>query len=1229
MSDSRGALDFRKLAGKRGMKPRIHPQRGLALVIVLGFIVMLSILVVGVLVLSQNETKTAARMMNAVDARVAADSVLQIVQSQIRAATVAGINPGTKQGEYTWASQPGAIRVFDNTGALRNIYKLYSSADMVATDAQFIANGDDIPSDWQARPKEFVDLNEPVMRGANQYIYPIASPEALSGSNAVVGFTSTRSQTATWDDRLAMPVRWLYVQKDGSMSPDPAVGDPVLRIAFWTDDEASKINVNTASATGTNSYMDIPRANYTSERDLAFKQPAQNEYNRYPGHPATVSLLTVFSGSLADLVAASPRYQWGGSADGTLRITDGTRVVLNGAKRDRLFATTDEYLYSGTVVSGSPRTKQLNLDAAGLDAKRFFLTATSRSSDLNLSGQPRVTIWPISGIDDEDHRTPYDQLIAFCSTIGTGASAKPYYFLRSNPLSQTFDWDNYPQNKRVFDFLRAQTSKEIPGFGGNFLNKYDTVSGGVSGERDEILTEIFDYIRCVNLNDTYKDQPASFKPYTTKMDFSQGMAESTSTYVNYPGPGYVLPILINDYGTRGAGRVPVVSELGLWLIQTEATFASGSITHDAPDPPRVQPALIVETFSPMQGFMPWAPYNFNMQVKGTITPALVGTDGVSRSLFPGAAYSGGVLNDSTFATLAGPSGAYNNGQAAGGIDGWAWTMATQVNAGGAPSVATNPFITTGSLAIPVSGSSAPASGNIEITAGELEIQLKCDARTPTTLGYNKKGGTSFQTYHIKIPQMSLPIPEPVPWTLSGTIPSGTGLTLANQNGWGMRGLTDPQFNAKDVVRGLPLRNGDYRTIAYMHDVPAAAFASDAASLPAAFFDGSSKQVHGFRGGVNSAYVGTVNGGYVAGVAYGSDPPLATGQWFSWRPKIGPKISSLLNEGWEGDFDNGMANLVDGPYLNKSDEGSYSHAANQEPYFYRIWHLGAGLFSPSRQMPSAVVFGSLPTGVKRTEAAYNSGNLGTAKPWRTLNFCPNPPAGSAHFGLTNPPDYLLLDLFTMPIVEPYAISEPFSTAGRLNMNYQIVPFTHISRKTAMYAALAAQKVVAISDAWASDYKSSTQSATGVASKQLRYAIDAAETLKQFDRRFNTTKDIFHSATEICSISLIPAGETESSYAGWWATRNLTGNNLRERPYATLYPLLTTKSNVYTTHLRAQAIKRLPDGRIDVQGEYRGSVNFERYLDPNDQVFTSGTVDPDTVSLEPYFRFRTLVAKQFDP
>lgn len=233
-------------------------------------------------------------------------------------------------------------------------------------------------------------------------------------------------------------------------------------------------------------------------------------------------------------------------------------------------------------------------------------------------------------------------------------------------------------------------------------------------------------------------------------------------------------------------------------------------------------------------------------------------------------------------------------------------------------------------------------------------------------------------------------------------------------------------------------------------------------------------------------------------------------------------------------------------------------------------------------------------------------------------------------MTPPADHLLLDLFRMPVVEPYAITESFSTAGQLNLNYQIVPFTYIERKTAMHAALSAQQIIALNDSYAADYKSSTQGSVGVQTRATRFAVNVAETLKQFDRRFSLEKDVFRSASEICSIYLVPdfGSVTEGNVESWWDGYKLTGNNLRERPYATLYPLLTTKSNVFTTHLRVQAIKRTPAGKIQVNGEYRGSVTFERFLDPNNPQFTDGSVNPDNVSLEPYFRFRTLSAKQFD-
>ncbi len=49
---------------------------------------------------------------------------------------------------------------------------------------------------------------------------------------------------------------------------------------------------------------------------------------------------------------------------------------------------------------------------------------------------------------------------------------------------------------------------------------------------------------------------------------------------------------------------------------------------------------------------------------------------------------------------------------------------------------------------------------------------------------------------------------------------------------------------------------------------------------------------------------------------------------------------------------------------------------------------------------------------------------------------------------------------MPVVEPYAISQPFTTAGKINLNYQIQPFTSITRATGIYSLMKSTKFVAM-------------------------------------------------------------------------------------------------------------------------------------------------------------------------
>ena len=146
------------------------------------------------------------------------------------------------------------------------------------------------------------------------------------------------------------------------------------------------------------------------------------------------------------------------SMGGTVRMVRGSTAAITTttSKKERLYASLDELLFSETFASGTPAVRTTNdtylnsvLPAAGppstypgvsklssnyqvsgaytvgsasttgvmnpatLDKIKFFLTTSSRAPDLNLYGTPRVTIWPVA-VSPSD-RSVLDQSIAFCS----------------------------------------------------------------------------------------------------------------------------------------------------------------------------------------------------------------------------------------------------------------------------------------------------------------------------------------------------------------------------------------------------------------------------------------------------------------------------------------------------------------------------------------------------------------------------------------------------------------------------------------------------------------------------------------------------------------------------------------------------------------------------------------------------------------------------------------------
>lgn len=349
----------------------------------------------------------------------------------------------------------------------------------------------------------------------------------------------------------------------------------------------------------------------------------------------------------------------------------------------------------------------------------------------------------------------------------------------------------------------------------------------------------------------------------------------------------------------------------------------------------------------------------------------------------------------------------------------------------------------------------------------------------------------------------------------------------------------------------------------------------------------------------------------------------------------------------GDFDNGTAVTADGAYLNKPDEGNNARSGGSIPYFGQSWVQAASgptFFSPNRQVPGPGMFGSLPTRLFSGNQPFETtGNQAVDRAWRTLLVHPQ----SGHPGAANPPDHLWLDLFWMPVVEPYAISSPFATAGKINMNYEIEPFTYIRRATGLVSLLRSEQVLAIPNSDASRYKGD---ASGSQAATFRLSIDAHETLKQFDARFQND-EVFLSPTEICDVHLIPKGETinsagtnaDSVMTSFWQSHAVTGDNSRERPYTNIQSRLTTKSNTYTVHYRVQTLKKRPGGNAavwneatdSVTGELRGSETIERYINPNDTTtpdyaeLYSDNPSANPADLGTFYKWRTINSRKFQP
>lgn len=1167
-------------------RPFSDQSTGAAIIVILLVLVLITVLTVGFLSRSSTELRVAAVDRATQEALSLADLTVNVVQAQI--------NSATQSENHIWATQPGAVRTYDDSGNPDRIFKLYSAQTLTESSAADLKADDQPPPEWKNTPALWTDLNEPVDYEGDER-YPIFDPRAMTGADAVQGLSSSGGVT--------MPVRWLYVLADGRLVAPSTSGttisipgsdsSPIIgRVAFWTDDESCKVNVNTA---GDGTYWDTPRGFSVQEGELANSQPFINEYQRYPGHPATTSLRAVFPSLTGQTILQNitPRYTWGGSSGGTVP-TDSNNPILDLRNvSDRLYSSIDELVFSADRTAGV-------LARDTVEQRRFVLTTQSRAPETNLFNLPRVAIWPIHANAGSSYRTALDNEIARASTI----NGEPFYFQRQRAVSPTADFA-IARNQTLYSYLDTLLGRPFPGFGGgSFSTKYP------SGESQQILTSIVDYIRTTNLFDTVLDASSGGQTFTPGRESDPRLARV--------GHGQAAPLQHPGNGTMGFGRYFTISEASLHFIcagdHSNATSndPSKNIALDQTTPlnngeARLQVALLFELFSPSAG---WTVIRPDMEVE---------VQGLENVLVNGVAVFPAEANGSTRINAL-----------------QRWLV-------GARAWGVNPGVR-----YPLFLKYAPARGRIPADAVPTDSYASYAHLYPFISNFftvNRPGGMSVTladtlsiniyttdasnarqlVQTIEIPRhdarpTAIPTLDPDNkwWTFSRT-PSFTGGQPGRLAGIGevKSNSTNPGtanarwFNASDVVVSWIPSHGDYRLVAGRKHITAATspFAPHPSwtannAFATTLYDNLPTYL------LSNLYTGNK---YRAGINYADDA----------MPDMPPGAPEVTN----GDWDRGVANMLDGPYINKPDEGTIVRSATvtwigDYPYFTELASSTQDIgtfFSPMRQVPSPGMFGSLPTGVVRDI------------PWQTLLFRPQP----GHPGWSLPRDHLLMDLFWMPVVEPYAISEPFSTAGKVNMNFEILPFTKIERSTALHAVLMGEKIAAIPTTDGTRY--SARIASPLNQNEYRLPLDLEQTLSQFTSRFSND-DLFRSASEICDLWIVPEGQSVSGMTTFWGNHLLTGENLRERIYTTLYPRLTTRSNAFTVHMKVQTLKKpasVPEGewdegRAQIASEYRGSALIERYLDPNDVRLPDYAADPDKEPrLSEFYRWRVLNRVRFAP
>lgn len=1235
----------------------------MAIITVLVLTALMTSLAISLMQGGASAARFSAGVHDGMSVRATADTAVNMALAQLRQATGQSLQDGTPR---PWVSQPGLVTTFREDGKPHAAHRLYSAAESVARDtARLSADVPsdwseypemfadlNAPAPDAAGQMRFPVCDPAVFQGAGQVEGCSVSP-----AGAPAGTVAGQS--------LPMPVRWIYMLADGTQGvadtdgrfvstsgQGPSAENPIVsRFAWWTDDESCKVNINTA---GEGVAWDMPRADTAQERSLAENQPLSREYHRQPGHPRGVSLSSVllpgrrfhaagFGSSTGPLQAMNPtdaQLLW---QLGRLDVSLDTRGTSFGGRQRSYaseggmqeppllwprYASVSELLFdhapgaSGGLARPVHAFFQRHPEAAQrLRSGEFFLTAHSAAPEITLFGTPRIALWPVHGSAFSsgggqviERTTDYDMRVAAVSTL----NGRSYSVQRLRPGDGSWDLEkaNLGQNKALYEYLRTLTNRPFPGWNRpdegvtTFAAKYGE---GESGDRDTILLSMLDYVRAANFADGQLHRENQFSTVCPG-NAAQGFGQvSPLAFAAPAGAGGATK------APRALGRVPTVSEIALVFVCRAEMNEDGKIIGEPSSQNRsrmmpgwreIEGGLLIEAFVPAHGWVDYRPY-----VSFSLTGGAPGAPPDPGAPWPLLYACGNLLEPS----VAKPWGQSTEEPPREWI-GWGGTAGVRG--------LTERLLRFKPFLLGVEGYGAPftlMNGAGQEARPQLKLAIYDD---PGSASVGRAGAADLiQVIPVEFPDIGTGRDRRrvrVPALPEG----GYRFTLEQRLADAREGK--PLFSAQDVVQSLIPCHGDYRLLAGQRraEVPRSEAAAPAHAVFVAHpLWGQRQHAHSIREPSTSARRAVLGRsddqpdpdnpgslGYFPGMelcpAFTPDYPLRPYEDISvLSVSAGAQRHSTAAEASEwtrldggrrgaalpsvtGDFDNGAGNAPDGPYSNRPDDGDVRAVLKRStPYFddggraeTDVPPVSGALFSPQRMLPSAVMFGSLPTGVV------------SHVPWQTLLFRPH----AAHYGAQSPPDHLLLDLFWQPVLDPEPHSRAFETEGKVNLNHRIYPFTWIRRATALHALLKAETLMAIPDEDSRTYKSGEKQ-----DARYRHFIDAAGTIRLWDAAAAEAGRPFLVPSEICAHYLVPEGRNPSRQAmeDFWKTHRLTGDNTKERPYANLYPRLTTRSNVFRVHFIAQSLRKAASAPADrwvtgtdiVAGTVRGSALLRRSLE----------------------------------